>query len=115
MTNYSTILQLKIAATLFAYDCSLGWAQLGSSSGPASGNSCGYVQLAGQLGSVGIWEPLHMVSSSGKLYFLYGSSGFSEGKIPKLLKFKVQNWHNVVLPLYSIGKEVTNPAQIPGG
>ena len=57
MTN-STILQLKIAATLFAYDCPLGWAQLGSSSGPASGNSCGYVQLAGQLGRVGIWECL---------------------------------------------------------
>ena len=62
MTNYSTILQLKIAATLFAYDCSWGWAQLGGSSGPASGNSCGYVQLAGQLGRVGIWEHLPPVS-----------------------------------------------------
>ena len=57
MTNYSTILQLKIAATLFAYDCSRGWAQLGGSSGPASGNSCGYVQLAGQLGSENQSDP----------------------------------------------------------
>lgn len=49
MTNHSKMLWLKIAAALFAYDCHLGWAQLGSSAGPAGGNSCGCVQLAGQL------------------------------------------------------------------
>lgn len=127
ITKHSKILWLKIAAAVFACDCRLGQAQLGRSAGLASDCSCGCIRLANWLGHLGFcMSPV----SRGAMPFACGPSVCSlqqgsqsfyvaaqvckrQKQKPQSLRFKSQT--GTVSPtLCSVGKQVTDPAQIQG-